>query len=270
MKIQIDTFAYTNRLRWLPPEMKLLFATTLFTITAFAHPLVQILTTIWLTIWIVVYAGISFKFYARIIYFALLFWLTSIPALSINIINLSNISSVSHDLIWGFNIGSYYIYISYHGLEQVFTILTRTLGSLTCLYFIMLTIPFSELLQVLRRLGLPVILSELLLLMYRFIFVLLNSVSEIWIAQESRGGYRNFHTSMRSLALLISQLLQRTLDNYRQVSLTLASRGFNGELKTFSSYPYRQSKRYNLEAILGCLILVGLELYQNARIFTRI
>lgn len=259
MRIQIDTLAYTNRLRWLAPEQKLLFAIALLIIAAFTHPLVQILIAIWISIWTVIYAGIPVKTYLKLVYVASLFWLTSLPALVINGVDIAHLHLVNNDSIAGLNVGAYYIYISSHGIEQGLTILTRAIASLSCLYFVMFTIPFTELLQTLRRVGVPVLLTDILLLMYRFIFVLLNTASELWTAQQSRGGYSTFNIGMKSLALLIGQLLKRTLENYRQISLSLASRGFNGEFRVWHPHRYHSSKRYAIEAILGCVILIGLE-----------
>ncbi|NDJ22760.1 cobalt ECF transporter T component CbiQ [Nostoc sp. B(2019)] len=269
MTLQIDTLAYTNRLRWLAPEQKLLFAIALLIITAFTHPLAQILIAIWISTWTVIYAGIPAKTYLKLVYIATLFWLTSLPALIINGIDIAHLHLVQHDSVIGLTVGSYYVYISVHGIEQGLTILTRAIASLSCLYFIILTIPFTELLQILRRVGLPILLTDLLLLMYRFIFVLLNTAAELWTAQQARGGYRTFDIAMKSLALLISQLLKRTLENYRQVSLSLASRGFNGEFKVWHPHRYHLSKRYAIEAIIGCAVLIAVDWY-NAAIFTRI
>jgi cobalt/nickel transport system permease protein len=269
MKIQIDTLAYTNRLRWLPPEQKLLFATTLLIITAFAHPQVQVLIAVWISVWTVIYAGIPAKTYLKLVYLATLFWLTSLPALVINGVN-SQVHLVPNDSVAGLTLGSYYVYISHSGIEQGLTILSRAIASLACLYFVMLTIPFTELLQTLRRIGVPVLLTELLLLMYRFIFVLLNSATELWTAQQARGGYRTFSTGMKSLALLIGQLLKRTIENYRQVSLSLAARGLSGELRVWHPHRYHQSKRYAIEAIVGCAVLIGLELWKYAGMVTRV
>jgi cobalt/nickel transport system permease protein len=260
MRILIDTLAYTNHLRWLPPEQKLLFASTLLIIAAFAHPLIQVLIAIWMSIWTVIYAGIPAKTYVRLVYVAALFWVSSLPALVLNAVDISHLHIVSSDSMGGLTFGSYYVYVSHKGLEQGLTILTRAIASVSCLYFVMLTIPFTEILQILNRIGFPVLVTELLLLMYRFIFVLLNTSAELWTAQQARGGYRTFALGMKSLALLIGQLLKRTLENYRQVSLSLAARGFNGELRFWHPHRYKKSRRYAMEAIVGCVLLIGLEL----------
>jgi cobalt/nickel transport system permease protein len=140
----------------------------------------------------------------------------------------------------------------------------RAFASTSCMYFILLTVPFTEILQILRQLRCPELVTELLLLMYRFIFSLLAIADELWIAQNSRCGYRTWKLGMRSLGILIGQLLQRTLENYRQVSLSLASRGFNGELRVWNSYPYKPSRRYIFEAVFGCTVLTLLSvLFQH-------
>ncbi|MEA5616879.1 cobalt ECF transporter T component CbiQ [Cronbergia sp. UHCC 0137] len=259
MTLQIDTIAYTNRLRWVAPEQKLILAIALLIIAAFAHPPVQILIAVWMSIWVVVYAGISIQIYLKLVYIASLFLLTSLPALIINGVEITNLNLIVNDSFTGFTIGSYYLYISKHGIEQGLTIFTRSISSLSCLYFLMLTIPFTEILQILRRIGFPVLLTDLLLLMYRFIFVLLNTASDLWTAQQSRNGYRTFKISMKSLSLLIGQLFKRTLINYRQISLTLASRGFKGEFNFWHSQRHHLSRRYAIEAIIGCAILITLE-----------
>ncbi len=48
----------------------------------------------------------------------------------------------------------------------------------------------QRVIRYLRRIGCPTLMVELLFLMYRFIFVLLATAQEIWIAQQARGGYR--------------------------------------------------------------------------------
>ncbi|WP_353930852.1 cobalt ECF transporter T component CbiQ [Okeanomitos corallinicola TIOX110] len=270
MSLKLDTLAYTNQLRGLPPEHKIIFALTTLTISLFTHPLVQICTALWIGIWILIYARIPAGIYLRLLLFTLIFCLTSLPALMINGVSIANLQTAQLDSLYGFNFGNFYIYISYSGSIQAWEILTRALASVSCLYFLMFTVPFTEILQTLRDWKFPVLLTDLLLLMYRFIFILLKTADELWTAQNSRGGYRNWHTSMKSLALLIGKLLQRTLQQYSQFSLGLKARGFAGELRVWHPRRYRPSPRYIIEATCGCVLLIGLEICQNAGIFTRI
>ncbi|MBW4661553.1 MAG: cobalt ECF transporter T component CbiQ [Drouetiella hepatica Uher 2000/2452] len=254
--LQIDTLAYSSRLRQLPPEHKLLFAIALLLITYAADAPVQLLVAVWLSIWTVVYAGIPTSVYFRLLSITTAFWLTSLPALMVNEIDLSVLPSVQTDVFQGFTWENYYIYLSHRGIQQAGELGARAIASTSCIYFVILTVPFTEILNVLRRIGCPELLVELMMLMYRFIFVLLQTANQIWTAQQSRGGYRTRKLWLKSLGLLIGQLLRRTLENYRQVSLTLTSRGFTGNFRVCHSRQYRSSRRYSFEALLGCAILL--------------
>ncbi|MBW4470932.1 MAG: cobalt ECF transporter T component CbiQ [Stenomitos rutilans HA7619-LM2] len=264
MALQIDTLAYTNQLRQLPPEHKLLFAIALLLITYCTHAPIQLAIALWLSMWIVIYAKIPAATYVRLLLIPIGFWFTSLPAFVINGVGLDTLASVQADAWQGVSWGHYYLYLSLHGIQQAGELAARTIASTACIYFIMLTIPFTELLDILRRVGCPALLTELLLLMYRFIFVLLRTASEVWTAQQLRGGYRTWRVWMKSLSLLVGQLLRRTLENYRQVSQTLDSRGFTGDIRVWHSRRYKPSKRYSLEACFGCTVLVTLAGWQYA------
>ncbi|MGK7952495.1 MAG: cobalt ECF transporter T component CbiQ [Xenococcaceae cyanobacterium] len=255
MHLWLDNLSHNNRLRHLPPEHKLGFALLGLVIALIAHPPVQIAIALWMSVWVVGYARIPVKVYGQMLGLAIGFWVTSIPALIISGVAVSAQAAIQADALSGLTVGSYYFYLSDQGLIQASLIFWRTISTVSCLYFVLLTTPFTELLQVLRRLGCPVVLTELLLLMYRFIFILLSTARELWIAQQSRNGYCTCQRWIYSLSLLVSQLLQKTLAHYRQFVLSTAARGFNGEFRVWSSQNYHLNQRYAIEASLGCLAL---------------
>jgi cobalt/nickel transport system permease protein len=256
--VHIDTLAYTNRLCRLPPAQKLGFALTLLLIVYLAPIVVQLLVLGWVSIWVVIYARIPSGVYLRLLWLTAIFWLSSVPALVLNGVGIGDLDRVTLDRLWGWQVGDYYIYISQQGLIQAGELGARTIAASACMYFILLTVPFVALLDIFRRLGCPTLLTELLFLMYRFIFILLDTARELWIAQNARGGYRTRRLWIQSVALLVGQLLRRTLVNYQQISLSLAARGFNGEFQVWHSRSYQPSKRYSWEAGIGCTILVTL------------
>lgn len=264
MNLQIDTLAYTNRLRRLPPEPKLLFAIVLLFISYCSPFPIQLSIALWLWVWIVGYAGIPAQVYLRLLAVPLAFWFTSLPALAIHFVPIHQFAAIHTDIWQGITLFHAHIYLSIHGIGQAGKLFSQAIASTSCLYFILLTIPFTDILQILRRLHLPALLIELLMLMYRFIFVLLQIAHELWTAQQSRGGYRTWRTSFKSLGLLVGQLLRRTLENYRRLSQSLDSRGYQGELKVWHSRQYHLSKRYSLEGLLGCVVLIALAGWSHA------
>ncbi len=252
----IDTLAYTNRLRHLPPEHKLLLAAVLLCITYFSQVPVQLLITAWMTVWTVLYAGVPTKLYVRLILITIGFWLMSVPALVIGIVSLNHLPSIQLDSWSGFVWNGYYIYLSQYGIHQAIELAVRAIAATSCIYFVMLTVPFIEIIHILNRVGCPALITELLMLMYRFIFVLFQTANQLWIAQQARGGYRTRQRWICSLGLLVGQLLHLTLDNFRRFSLTLETRGFTGEFRVLHSRQYVSSKRYSLEALFGCAVLL--------------
>ncbi|EAW36110.1 cobalt ECF transporter T component CbiQ [Lyngbya sp. PCC 8106] len=255
MHHEIDSLAYTNRLRYLPPEHKILFGMTLFCLSWAAPSLIQLLITVWITIWIIIYAQIPASVYLKLLAIPLGFWLTSVPALVLAGVGLSDMQLVQSDIFWGVTLGNLFIYISQQGLQQITVLFTRSLVLTACMYFILLTVPFVEIVRILKNIGCPSLITELLTLMYRFIFLLTETASELLTAQQARIGYCNWKTGIRSIGIVVSQMLRRTLENYRQISLGLTSRGFTGELKVWYIRRYKPDFRYIIEAIFGCTLL---------------
>ncbi|NCO75038.1 MAG: cobalt ECF transporter T component CbiQ [Cyanobacteria bacterium] len=256
MHHQIDSLAYSNKLRWLPPEHKLIFALSLFILGYLSTFYIQILISVWLIIWIVIYSGIPFVIYRQLLGIPFSFWLMSLPPLIISISFSSNINNFQEDVIFGFPLGNFFFYFSHQGIMQGLMIFSRSWCLTSCMYFILLTIPFSEIIRILQKYKCPSLLTDLLLLMYRFIFILTTTISELISAQKSRFGYINWRRGMYSLSLAIAQLLTKSLENYRQISLGLTSRGFNGELRTWHSRGYKTNWRYLTEAIAGYSFLL--------------
>lgn len=258
MHHQIDALAHTNQLRSLPPEHKLGFATALFVLGYLAPAFVQLLIALWLFIWVVGYAQTPTKVYLKLLLLPTSFLLLSLPTLLVGISTLTALKSIETDVVWGIAIEPLYLYLSRQGIEQARTVFTRSIALTSCLYFILLTVPTFELIRILQRLGCPPLITELMGLMYRFIFILTGTVGELLTAQQSRMGYGTWRIGMRSLSILIARLLQRTLNTYQQLSLGLAARGYNGDLRVWHSRRYKPSLRYATEAIAGylCLLLL--------------
>jgi len=259
VRLQLDTFAYTNKLGTLPPAQKLIFAILVLGISLFAHPLTQVLIIGWMGIWVVVYAQIPLKVYWRSLYLVILFWLSSLPALVINLVPLEHLSVVQADVYWGLAVGNQYLYWGLQGSSQALGIFLRAIAATSCLYFVMLTVPFNALLRIFTKLGLPIVISEILLLMYRFIFLLLSTATALWTAQQSRLGYQTWRRYFYSLSLLVRQLFQDTIYQYHQSYLALQTRGFQGRFQVNDFAVYQSSRRYLLESIIGCLVLVWVE-----------
>jgi cobalt/nickel transport system permease protein len=92
----------------------------------------------------------------------------------------------------------------------------------------------AELLILLRRLGLPVAVADLMSLTYRFLFLFTETLHTMTLAQASRLGYGTLRQTYRSLALLTVSFFGRVLDRVRRLETGLAARGYQGELRILS------------------------------------
>ncbi len=264
MNILFDSFVYTNRLRQVRADGKVLFSLAALCLALVSHTAVHLLLLLWMSIWITVYARIPLAAYLRLLVLPAAFLLMSMPALCIEFVGSSQQLAIQPDVLVGHSLFDWYVYLSQAGLHRVFEIFFRSLAAVACVYFLLLTVPFTEVLHVMRKSKCPTVLVELLLVMYRFVFVLLATAEQLWTAQQSRGGHAGFRQTLHDVGRLVVQLFTRTWLRYTQLSVGLLSRGFTGDLRVISFSKQVKSPRYTVEAITGCLLLATVETWMRS------
>ncbi len=256
----LDTFSYQNRLRHLSPVHKLLFGIMLLVLAITGHALVQVIVFFWMGLWVVGYARIPLRHYLFFFLLPLAFFAAGLPVLLIDVDSQGRdtVLAAGHVVSWA--IGTYRFTVSLAAVQQVLALFCRTLASLACFSFILFTIPFSEILQVMRKAGIPALVTDLLMIMYRFIFVLLETSAQLLLAQRSRGGHQGFRAGLRDMGLLATQLFVRSMHRYDMLHRGMAARGMGEHVQVQSARTYIRSPRYEWESAIGCLVLVGIEL----------
>jgi cobalt/nickel transport system permease protein len=187
------------------------------------------------------------------------FFALSLPAIIVQITNWERV--VSDPIRWGLRWGHFYFYVSEQSWHTALTLLGRTGALNSCLLLIVFTLPVTELVGLLRTCGCPELLTDLALLMYRFVFILMANLRELLTAQKVRGGYGgSWRKTLQSISLAASQLLVRSLSQLREFSLALECRGYDGSFRVYWPPNSYQSFcwRYGLEALVGYGLLLGL------------
>ncbi|MEC0225529.1 cobalt ECF transporter T component CbiQ [Paenibacillus alba] len=262
---QIDTLAYGNGLRDLSPMWKCAFATIMLLFTYIAHPAVQFLLAIWLTIWTVGYARIPIRFYLSLIAIACLFFIGSIPALIVEIRPWQATDSVLHEAA-GFTFMNWHFFVTSSGLLLVGKLFVRIVACLSCMAFIICSTPFAELLQVLKKIRVPMLVLEIMLIMYRILFILFETAQDMYVAQQARGGQSGFQNRLKDTATLIVQMFIKTMQQYRSLSNGLVSRGFTEDIHMAPYQAKPVPVRYKAESIAGFILLLLLEIWLHWRI----
>ncbi|NQX48187.1 cobalt ECF transporter T component CbiQ [Paenibacillus tritici] len=254
---RIDVLSYNNALRLLSPMWKSAFAALMFLLSYTVHPFLQIAITLWMMSWCILQARIPFRAYGLLFGTALLFYGLSIPALLVEFGHPAAGQAGVFQLP-GLPLP---VYITAAGLQRAGELLARISACMSCFFFLMFTTPFSELLQVLRRLRMPQIVLELMLIMYRFLFLLTDAAHGLLLARRLRGGRRGYKAKLRETAAMAGALFGNTMHRYYGLSQGLLARGFTEEiiLPPYSARPV--PRRYAVQAYAGVAVLVLAQLW---------
>jgi cobalt/nickel transport system permease protein len=101
--------------------------------------------------------------------------------------------------------------------------------STLCLFTLVLfsnTTPFSDLLLILRRWGVPGLVITTLSLLYRYLFVFVDEVERMERARTARTFVRRRWVLWRSYATLIGQLFVRSTERAERIYAAMCARGW--------------------------------------------
>ena len=120
------------------------------------------------------------------------------------------------------------------------------------------SMPISTLGQALARLHVPAKLVYLLLMCYRYIFVIEKEYHRLHTAMKIRGfkPRTNMHT-YRSYAYLVGMLFVRAAARAERVHQAMSCRGFNGQFHSLAVFPPHPANRW-FAAAAGALMIVFL------------
>lgn len=266
MMKRIDTISYQNKLRSVSPTGKCGFAAVLFVLSYISHPFLQLLIGAVMLLWTVAYAKVPLRDYGILIGTPCLFYAVSLPPIILELhtangVLVASSAATSFPDIPLLTIGHQTVLLSGTGMAKAVELFTRIIGCLSCLTFVMLTIPMSELFQVMSKLRMPSLVLELMLIMYRFLFLLTDTAEQMVTAQKARGGQSGFRGRLRDTAMLIVRLFGKTMHRYRDLSYGLTARGFTYEIRLAPYQPKPWPLRYRWEGLLTASVLILIEIW---------
>lgn len=228
----IDKLAYSSKLRYKSPGLKASFAVGSLLICVGARSFIVSLITLAVMGGLAVLSSrISLLRYLRLMVIPFGFMVFGAIAIVVNITN------IPMDLI-SFPIGGKYLAISHSSLTEGVRLVTVALASVSCLYFLTLTTSMLDILSVMKKLHCPKIMIELMMLIYRYIFVVLDMAAAITTSQNCRLGNKDFMTELRSVGQMLAVLLVRSLKKSGALFDSMESRCYDGEIKVLSEcYP---------------------------------
>lgn len=249
----IDRYAYSAKKRTVDPAHKALVAAVVLTLClVLDKPLVGLAAAAGMCGLACLWASMPPAVFARVLAAEAGFVLLAVLGIALSIG-----TGAQPPRLFSVAVGPVWIGTDSMSMSSAGRIAGRALGCVAAMNFLALTTPLVDLLEVARRLRLPPLLCDLVTVVYRFTFTLLETLGRMHRAQESRLGYVSLRRGVASAGLLGGQLLLDAYRRSRRLETALQSRGYHGELKVLP-ITYRADRQlcYAGAGIVAGLFLV--------------
>ncbi|MCB2294460.1 cobalt ECF transporter T component CbiQ [Clostridium algoriphilum] len=249
--ISIDKLAYISKLKKVNPMEKFIFAMVTIIICISLNNMVDSIIILLLMSFITVFKGkLPLKDYIKLMSLPLAFLIMGVITIAITVV------STSKGLIFSFSIFDIKLGCTYDSILMATKLFLKSIASVSCLYFLTLTTPIFEVLSVLRKLKVPKLFVELMGLIYRFIFVLLDTANIIYISQNSRLGYSTPRTGLNSLGKLITSLFLSSYKRSQDIYTAMESRGYDGDINLLENNYALSYKNISLIVVVEVLLII--------------
>lgn len=251
----IDAFAYGNRLRPVAAAEKALLAAGLVALAIGFKSLAVSAAIVAVTAGILHrFAGIGVRDFWRFLWLPASFIVIGVLPMAIEVVGPS-----TPGVLGAVAVGPWTVGVTSRGTAQATAILASSFGSVAGTLYLALTTPMVDLTDQLRRWHVPSLLVEMMMLVYRFIFVLLETAAAMHVAQEVRLGYSSRGRWMRSMGMLASNLYLRSQRRADLLFTALSCRGYAGELRVLiDPAPWSPARVAAIMGLVGALAAFGM------------
>ena len=219
----VDCFAYSNRIRWLDPIYKVGFSLSVLTVCLIVdQPLFSLGLMGAVLLLAIFWAGLPAGFFIKLLTVEAGFLVIGVASIAISISTTSTLGSAA--------IGPFWVSVTPSTLYLAFKLFMRSLGCTSAMNFLALTTPMVDLIELGRRFHIPDLLIDLMSLIYRFTFTLLDCLDQMVLAQEIRLGFNGFKTSLHSAAQIGANLFIEAYRKSQKLEIALEGRGWEGSL----------------------------------------
>lgn len=114
------------------------------------------------------------------------------------------------------------------GMHALASMLLGALTAITALVALSATTPMHALTRGMRKLGVPALLTTLIVVTWRYLFLLRDEVRNMRVARDSRGYSGRWFWQAGVIGRMLGSLFLRTLERSERMQTALNSRGFTG------------------------------------------
>jgi cobalt/nickel transport system permease protein len=167
-------------------------------------------------------ARVDMKTYAELFVFPLTFAFISIAGIIL--------VTGGNDIFWQWDVLSgFSLSITRESINQGFFVFCRVIGGMSALCFISLTTPMTDIFITFRQCRIPDAVIDLMMIIYRTIFILLDQVIQIYHAQVMRLGYSTYRESIHSFSSLCGAAFIASWDAGEDLIRAMDARCYDGK-----------------------------------------
>ena len=230
-------------LQRLDPRVKAVGAVALILAVGLARHLPVLVLTYAVTAGIGIFAGLPARTLVKRVWIALPFFtaVVAIPAIFSFVTPGQSIISLGP------------VAITAPGVRTALTLVFRVAGSVTAVLLLVLTTRWPVLLGALRSLRVPLVITLILAMTYRYIFLLARVANSMFLARRSRTiGRIDDRGSRGFLGATAGLLIGKSYHLSNEVYLAMLSRGYCGEPTALESFRLR---RGDVAALVGAVLV---------------
>jgi cobalt/nickel transport system permease protein len=224
--LSIDIYAYMSKISGWNPGFKVGLSVILLLMCVIANNMVVSLSVILITSTVTVVLGdMSLHHYLNLLTVPIVFLVAGSIMVLINFSWTPVAGAVAN-----LNCHWFTIYITATSVHTTLLLWGRAFGAVCAMYMMSLSTMSGEIFSVLRRCHVPKLVIELMNMMYRYIFIMLDTQSRMKNSAQSRLGYCDFKTSIYSFGQSMGNLLIVSMKRGSQFYDAMESRGYDGDL----------------------------------------
>lgn len=220
----IDYYAYISGIKHWNPAFKVFFA---FFIMLFCVAVNNIFVSAFIFFTMLLFTVCKGKipFFKYLSFFAVPIFFVIFGSVAIAVgISANAVGEYHVHLKW------FYFYTSSGMMKEAWNLILKALGAVSAMYMLILSTPVSEIISVFQKSHFPNLIIELMHMMYRFIFILLDAYCKMKYSAQSRLGYCDFKTSCFTFGNIASNLFFISLKKANTYYDALIARCYEGKL----------------------------------------
>ena len=171
---------------------------------------------------ILILARVDAKTYAELFVVPLWFAIMSVAGIIL--------ISGGQDVFWSWDLlPSFSLSVTRESINQGMLVFCRVIGGMSAMIFIALTAPMTDIFIVFRQCRIPEVVIDLMMIIYRTIFILMDQVIQIYHAQLMRLGYSTWRESIHSFASMSGAAFIASWDAGEDLIRAMDARCYDGK-----------------------------------------